>query len=379
MVIGPTPPGTGVIAAATSLALGEVDVADQAALAVVVGMRLMPTSITVAPGLSQSPRTIFGAADRGDDDVGAADDAGRSRVRRWAMVTVQLSPSSSCAIGLPTMFERPITTASCAGEVAELGLEQHAGSRAACRGRSRGKPDREPAGIDRVEAVDVLVGVDRVMTALASICAGSGSWTRMPSTARSALSRRPGRAARASLSRVGQLVLEALHAGFARRLALGADIDRAGRDPRRPAPRRGRARGRCGSELGDLAATRSRRARPRRPSRRSAVRSYARIDRGSHRAPSSSMRRIWISEQDDQRREIDPAEIGHDLADRPVERRGHPVERVERTSGRSRELVLMTLNATSQLRMTWAMMIQPSDAEQHVDDVEEGDRAWRAA
>ncbi len=33
-------------------------------------------------------------------------------VRECAMVTVQLSRSSSCAIGLPTMFERPTTTAS---------------------------------------------------------------------------------------------------------------------------------------------------------------------------------------------------------------------------------------------------------------------------
>ena len=38
--------------------------------------------------------------------------AGRSRVRECATVTVQLSPSSSCAIGRPTMFDRPITTAS---------------------------------------------------------------------------------------------------------------------------------------------------------------------------------------------------------------------------------------------------------------------------
>ena len=37
--------------------------------------------------------------------------AARSLVRLWAMVTVQLSPSSSCAIGLPTMFDRPTTTA----------------------------------------------------------------------------------------------------------------------------------------------------------------------------------------------------------------------------------------------------------------------------
>ena len=34
----------------------------------------------------------------------------------------------------------------------------------------------------------------------------------------------------------------------------------------------------------------------------------------------------------------------------------------------------MTLNATSQLRMTWAMMIQHQDLQQdHVEDVEECD------
>ena len=98
----------------------------------------MPTSITVAPGLSQSPRTISGPADGGDDDVGAADGAGRSRVREWAMVTVQFARSSSCAIGLPTMFERPTTTASRPAEVAELLLA------AACR---------QPSGVQGTSAV----------------------------------------------------------------------------------------------------------------------------------------------------------------------------------------------------------------------------------
>ena len=37
--------------------------------------------------------------------------AGRSRVREWAMVTVQSARSSSCATGRPTRFDRPITTA----------------------------------------------------------------------------------------------------------------------------------------------------------------------------------------------------------------------------------------------------------------------------
>ena len=60
-VIWPTPPGTGVIAPATFERLLEGDVADQPGLAVGRrACRLMPTSITVAPGLIQSPRTISG-------------------------------------------------------------------------------------------------------------------------------------------------------------------------------------------------------------------------------------------------------------------------------------------------------------------------------
>ena len=77
MVIGPTPPGTGVIAPATSPRLGESHVADDPGLALArfgVGTRLMPTSITMAPGLTQSPRISSGPPDRGDEDVGAAAD-----------------------------------------------------------------------------------------------------------------------------------------------------------------------------------------------------------------------------------------------------------------------------------------------------------------
>lgn len=36
---------------------------------------------------------------------------GRSRLREWAIVTVQSAASSSWAIGLPMRFERPMTTA----------------------------------------------------------------------------------------------------------------------------------------------------------------------------------------------------------------------------------------------------------------------------
>ena len=108
IVIGPTPPGTGVIHAARSLRRGE----STSPQSLPSAPRLMPTSITMAPGLIQSPWTKFGLADGGDDDVApAATSPGRSRVFEWQIVTVQRAISSSSAIGRPTMFDWPITTA----------------------------------------------------------------------------------------------------------------------------------------------------------------------------------------------------------------------------------------------------------------------------
>ncbi len=58
------------------------------------------------------------------------------------------------------MFERPITTASRPGKVAEPVLEQHQAAQRRA-GDEPGLADREPAGIVDVEAVDVLGRVDR--------------------------------------------------------------------------------------------------------------------------------------------------------------------------------------------------------------------------
>ncbi len=72
IVIGPTPPGTGVIAPAVSRASAKAT----SPVSLPSGRRLMPTSMTVAPGLIHSPLTKLGAPHRGDDDVGAAHDGG---------------------------------------------------------------------------------------------------------------------------------------------------------------------------------------------------------------------------------------------------------------------------------------------------------------
>ena len=106
---------------------------------------LMPTSMTVAPGLSQSAADQLGPADGGDDDVGCG---GRRRagrcVREWAMVTVQFACSSSCAIGLPTMFERPIDHRVLAARDRRASLQQdQAAERSAGHEARRG---RSPGG-----------------------------------------------------------------------------------------------------------------------------------------------------------------------------------------------------------------------------------------
>ncbi len=71
----------------------------------------MPTSITVAPGLIQSPLTISARPTAATRMSASRQMPGRSLEREWAMVTVQSAASSSWAIGLPIRFERPITTA----------------------------------------------------------------------------------------------------------------------------------------------------------------------------------------------------------------------------------------------------------------------------
>ena len=109
-VIGPTPPGTGVIAPATQ-GFVEGNVADDTLLAGFAvnavdsdvddnGAALDP----IAPDHCALPT----AATRMS---AARHSAARSIVFECAIVTVQSSANKSIAIGLPTMFDRPSTTA----------------------------------------------------------------------------------------------------------------------------------------------------------------------------------------------------------------------------------------------------------------------------
>src|SRR5690606_2358771 len=106
-VMGPTPPGTGVIHPATSRTASKSTSPTRRP----PGRRLMPTSMTAAPGL-----TCWGPMSPGRPTATTSTSAwrvndARSGVREWQMVTVASWARSSAAMGRPTMGERPTTTA----------------------------------------------------------------------------------------------------------------------------------------------------------------------------------------------------------------------------------------------------------------------------
>ena len=188
MVIGPTPPGTGVIAPATSLAEAKSTSPTNRVLpGSAPATRLIPTSITVAPGLSQAPVTISARPTAAITMSARRTTSARSLVRLWAMVTVQFSARSSCATGLPTSTERPITTASLPERSPSNSLasiRQPSG----VQGTRPGKPEASRPALIGVSPSTSLSGSMLSITAFSSSPPGSGNWTRMPSTAGSALS-----------------------------------------------------------------------------------------------------------------------------------------------------------------------------------------------
>ena len=133
--------------------------------------RLMPTSITVAPGLIQSPRTISGRPTAANRMSARRQTAGRSRVFECATVTVAFSASRSCDQRLADDVGAADHHGLHAFERAVHGLRQHdaaerrAGRRApAARSRaarhssdgSRRRPCRDRPRCSTLLAVDLL-------------------------------------------------------------------------------------------------------------------------------------------------------------------------------------------------------------------------------
>ena len=86
IVIGPTPPGTGVIAAATSLTASKSTSPQRPS-----SVRFMPTSMTTAPGLTQSACTIRGRPTAAISTSARRQTVGEVAVREWHVVTVALA------------------------------------------------------------------------------------------------------------------------------------------------------------------------------------------------------------------------------------------------------------------------------------------------
>mmetsp|Transcript_11886 Transcript_11886/g.31409 ORF Transcript_11886/g.31409 Transcript_11886/m.31409 type:complete len:222 (+) Transcript_11886:103-768(+) len=113
MVIGPTPPGTGVISDATSTASANATspTSRWPSFFVASSTALMPTSITTQPGFSQSPRRNSGFPMAATTMSASCTMAFMSSVREWQTVTVASMDWSSDATGMPTMLDLPMTTA----------------------------------------------------------------------------------------------------------------------------------------------------------------------------------------------------------------------------------------------------------------------------
>ena len=155
-VIGPTPPGTGVMLPAISFTAAK----STSPASLPSAIRLTPDVDDAGTGFDHAGRDEFRAADRGDQDVRLPRHRREIRVFEWQMVTVASFCKSSSASGLPTMVERPTMTALLAGERHAGVLEQphHAGRGA---GHEAGAPLQQRAQVDGVKAVDILGGRNR--------------------------------------------------------------------------------------------------------------------------------------------------------------------------------------------------------------------------
>ena len=224
IVIGPTPPGTGVIAPAMAAASPNATSPTSRPS----GSRFTPTSITVAPGAIQSPRTSSGRPTAATNDVCPAAFGGEIAGARMR--------DSDRGIGRHQQRgHRPAHDGRSSQHQGAGAFQRDAGFRQQLHhpkrraGHQARMADRQAADIQRVEAVHVLAGSTASTTVCVSMCGGSGSCTRIPSIAGSAFSRATAREQR-FLGRVGRQPDRVRRdAGGVCRAVLAADIDRAGR------------------------------------------------------------------------------------------------------------------------------------------------------
>ena len=177
-VMGPTPPGTGVIHAARSRALAKSTSPTSLPLA----SRLMPTSITIAPSLDPIAEDHPWTADRRDHDVGAPHDrrqvAGARVTHRHGRVLLE----EEQAHGLPDQETPADDDRVGAGEGATEFPARRRMIPSGVQGRRPGTPASNRPWLIAVRPSTSFPGAIAWMTASLSMPLGSGSWTRMPWT-----------------------------------------------------------------------------------------------------------------------------------------------------------------------------------------------------
>mmetsp|Transcript_23997 Transcript_23997/g.48802 ORF Transcript_23997/g.48802 Transcript_23997/m.48802 type:complete len:202 (-) Transcript_23997:279-884(-) len=152
------------------------------------GLEFIPTSMTTAPGLIQSPWTISAEPMAATTMSARRTCSERFFVLEWQTVTVPFMNCNRCATGMPTMFERPITTQSLPLISISERLSrsmQPAGVQGSASGAL--PPRRHMLPMLSAENPSTSFSTRIASSTFASLmCCGSGSCTRMPCTAGSA-------------------------------------------------------------------------------------------------------------------------------------------------------------------------------------------------
>eukprot|EP00754_Rhynchopus_humris_P037987 Rhum_TRINITY_DN20689_c0_g1::Rhum_TRINITY_DN20689_c0_g1_i1::g.171860::m.171860 len=179
-VMGPTPPGTGVMKPAFFFATSK----STSPTSLPLSRRLMPMSITIAPGRIHSPFTRPGLP--AATTTSSAERTALSRSRQNLCTTFTHAParSSSRAMGRPTWFDEPTTRHSRPygfTPVDQMSCMTPHG----VQGRIVGARDTRAPRFCGWKPSTSLSGLMRSITARTlsfSSPSGSGSCTRMPST-----------------------------------------------------------------------------------------------------------------------------------------------------------------------------------------------------
>ena len=187
-VIGPTPPGTGEIQPATSLTDPK-----STSPTSLPSTRLIPTSITAAPGRTMSAVISPGLPTAATTMSACRVKWPRSPERLWQIVTVASQPpvpsggqpsggrwARSRASGLPTMSLRPTIT-TCLPAVGIAASISIRCTPAAVQGMNRGRPCERSPAFSGWKPSTSRSGGTASSTATVSTCGGSGSCTRIPS------------------------------------------------------------------------------------------------------------------------------------------------------------------------------------------------------